>query len=37
MTDPNLNIDPELLRVKTKDDEIKEFKYKTESTIMKTF
>ena len=29
-TYPNLNIDPELLKIKTKDDEIKDLKYKTE-------
>ena len=29
-TYPNLQNDPELLRVKTKDDEIKDLKYKTE-------
>ena len=27
---PNLNKDPELLKLKTKDDESKELKYKTE-------
>ena len=29
-TYPNLKIDPELLKMKTKDDEIKDLKYKTE-------
>ena len=29
-TYPNLNIDPELLKIKTKDDEIKELKNETE-------
>ena len=29
-TYPKLNIDPELLKIKTKDDEIKDIKYKTE-------
>ena len=28
-TYPNLNNDPELLKIKTKDDEIKDLKYKT--------
>ena len=27
---PNLNNDPELFKIKTKDDEIKDLKYKTE-------
>ena len=29
-TYPNINNEPELLKVKTKDDEIKDLKYKTE-------
>ena len=30
MADPNLNNDPELLKLKTRDDEIKDLIYKTE-------
>ena len=30
MADPNLNGDPELLKIKTKDNENKELKYTTE-------
>ena len=30
MTYPNISNDPELLKIKTKDDEIKDFKYKTD-------
>ena len=30
MAHPNLNDDPELLKIKTKDDQIKELQYKTE-------
>ena len=30
ITYPKFNYDPELLKIKTKDDEIKELKYKTE-------
>ena len=30
MTYPNLNQDPELLKIETEDDEIDELKYKTE-------
>ena len=30
MTYPILNIEPELLKTKTRDDEVKELKYKTE-------
>ena len=30
MTYPKLNIDPYLLKIKNKEDEIKELKYKTE-------
>ena len=30
MGSPNLNNEPEMVRIQTKDDEIKEFKYKTE-------
>ena len=29
-TDPNLNNDPELLKRKTKDDQLKELQYETE-------
>ena len=29
-TYPNLNIDPDLLKIKPKDDEIKDSRYKTE-------
>ena len=29
-TSPNLKNDPELLKIKTKDDEIKDLKYRTE-------
>ena len=29
-TFPNLNNEPELLKIKTRDDEIKNFKYQTE-------
>ena len=29
-TYPNLNNEPELLKIKTKDDQLKEFQYKTE-------
>ena len=40
MTYPNLNIDPELLKLKVKDDEIKELKYRLEKhdyeNILKT-
>ena len=30
-TYPNLKIDPELLKIRTKDDEIKDLNYKTEN------
>ena len=30
MTYPNLNIEPELLKIKTRDDEIKNLKYQIE-------
>ena len=29
-TNPNLNIDTEILKLKTRDDEIKDLRYKTE-------
>ena len=31
MTCPNLNNDPEILKIKTKDDEIRDLRYKTEN------
>ena len=36
-TYPNLNNEPELLKIKTRDDEIKKLKYETEKMIMKIF
>ena len=40
-TYPNLNIDPELLKIKTRDDELKNLKHQTEKhdheSILKSF
>ena len=36
-TFPNLNIYPELLKIKTKDDEIEELKYKAEKHDIEDF
>ena len=35
MTYPDLNSEPELLKRKTRDDEIKKIKYQTEKTVTK--
>ena len=36
-TYPNLNSDPELLKIRTRDDEIKKLKYQMRNTIMKIY
>ena len=36
-TYPNLNKDPDFLKIKTKDDEIRDLKYKTEKHDLQTF